>query len=207
MAAMSEAEAREILSRYEVKIHECIQAGWDAYMGYDPSIRSVHTPRTRANCVRDHIVSEVRTKFGTNGTRLHEQTDGLFCLSVEDRILIKFKKFDDEKKSSNIPTQQAMDFVTQQYDLPGFRSVTNLIAGYDLNESQTSIKSISIACPNGDDSNSWCYDLMSPMADVILMPTANINADTDSGEQKERVKLKNTGEEKERKEGNGKKNQ
>jgi hypothetical protein len=201
MSAMPEAEAREILKQHEDTIRECIQSGWNKYMQYDPLLRADHTPRTRANIVRDHIVSEVRKKFGTNGTRLHEQSDGLFCLNVGDKILIKFKKFDEEKNSSSIPTQQAMDFI-MQYDLPGYRSVTNLIAGYDLNPSQTSINAISIACPNGS-SNHWCYDLQLPMAEVIPMPMDDLNLDDlDKGKQKERVKLKNPAEEKERKEGN-----
>lgn len=45
---------------------------------------------------------------------------------------MRFKKLDDDFRSSNIPTQQSLDFVRQESDLPGIKSMTNLQAGYSL---------------------------------------------------------------------------
>lgn len=198
MAAMSESEARKILNPYENDIRECIQTGWNKYITYDPGHRAEHTSRTRANIIRDHIVAEVKKRFETkDGTYLFEQNDGLFCLNIGNKLLIKFKKFDEEKKSCNIPTTQALDFI-MQFDLPGLPSLTNLIAGYENNKYQTSVECISIAHPNGS-SNDWYYNLDSPMADVISMH--NHTKTDDDTDQKQRVKVKDA--EKIRKEENG----
>ncbi len=189
---ISEEAARAILKPYENDLQDCIISAWNTYSQY--AFRHIHTARTRACIVHDHMVDNARQRFENRPNTRTYEIGGVFFVEIEEKVLIRFKKLDEDKLSCNIPTQQSLEFLGQM-ELPHMPpKVTRLIAGYELNGLQTAIRAVSITCPNGSH-NAWYYDLETEMAEIINMPT-------ESGivEEAERILIKKT---ERAKEGNG----
>ena len=91
-------------------------------------------------------------------------------LNLQDRVLLRFKKLDENKITGNIRTQQTLDFLKQ--DLPFMPShATNLIVGYELNQIQTNISAVTVTCPKNSLQTEWYFDLeSSSKTDIINMP-------------------------------------
>lgn len=155
--ALTHSEAYSILESYLPFFHECIIGAWKDFCKWSPYSPHLITPRTRANIMHDFMTARARNKVnGTYGIRVHE-SGGLFLLIIEDKINIKFKKLNEDKRPSNIPTQQSLYFM-EQMELPGIPFATNLVVGYELNKLQTDISAVSIICPLGI-KNDWFFDI------------------------------------------------
>ena len=154
---LSKEEAEFILAPHKLRLQNCIESAWNDLHRLKEYLPHIVTPRTRANLMHDFMVSHARNEFdGVKNVRLCDM-NGLFLLILEERINIKFKKLNDDKMPSNIPTQQN-DFFMQQLDLPGIESANNLIAGYELNTLATDLHEITITCPMGN-RNEWYINL------------------------------------------------
>lgn len=154
---VTKEEARELLSKYEGKLTDCVFNGWSDYFEYDSQLKLVHRARTRANIVYDHIVENAKKEFEDENGVSHFIARGIFLLKVEDKLIIRFKMLDNAKRPKNVKTRHNQEFF-QQLDLPNIPAATRLVVGYELNKYETSIKSISVICPNGEN-NEWVYDL------------------------------------------------
>ena len=155
---LAQSRADRLLRKDYRILSRVITTAWEDYQAYPFDVQAAHTPRTRASAVHDHMVSRAREAFGSV---LHAQCTeygGLFMVLLYGRIAMRFKKLDDDFRSSNIPTQQSLDFVRQESDLPGIKSMTNLQAGYRLNRLQTDLEGVYVACPRGS-YNHWITEL------------------------------------------------
>jgi hypothetical protein len=150
---------------------KCIKGAWKDYLGYPDHLRLQHTPRSRASLVHDHIVMRVRNAFDDfDDVRLHD-INKLFVLVLPGEVVIRFKKLNDNLRSSGIPTQQRLEFAAQG-DLPGIESVTHLEAGYTLNEFETAIDGVHVVCPYND-SVLWAHEIFvedDDQAKVVALP-------------------------------------
>lgn len=181
---ISEAAAKTILEPYKARLRECIMQAWEDYESQYGHVRYIHTPRTRANIVHDHMVHHARRLFEGNAGVFMSEIKGLFLIEIEGQLLVRFKKLDEDKKHHNYPTPQNLEF-WDQLDLPGIPHLTRLVAGYELNNLQTAIDAIYITCPNGS-CNAWYFELEDEMArtEIVELP-ASIAAS-------ERVSVKDT---------------
>jgi len=138
-------------------IFKCVRSAWGTYMSYPVSLRQAHTSRSRASLVHDHFVDFARQMFEPRvGVHCHE-INKLFIISFNSGIAIRFKKLDECYRSSNIATQQSMDFLAQQ-NLPGVEAAVNLQAGYQLNTLETDLKGVYLTQPESN-ANAWVIEL------------------------------------------------
>ena len=163
--------AHRLLRRELPHIAELIYGAWHDYMAYPEEVRLDHTPRTRASAVHDHMVSRARRVFSVSVNAHCMEQGGLFVVMLYGRIALRFKKLDDDLRASNIPTQQSIEFCSQELYLPGIKKVTYLQAGYTLNRTQTGLSGAYVACPDGI-GNHW--DIPLSIADsaenVVKLP-------------------------------------
>ncbi len=150
MEIVSRAKAEVVLKPHIEAFWKCIQLGWSDYLKSYSGVRAVHEARTRANLVRDHIVSHAREEFiDRSGTQVIEK-DGTFFVAVDKRFLVRFKKLNEHLQSSNYPTYQQLCFA-RQMTIPGFfPSATYLVAGYVPNNLWTEIQSAYITCSRNE---------------------------------------------------------
>lgn len=155
---LAQSRADRLLRKDYRILSRVITEAWGDYQAYPFDVQAAHTPRTRASAVHDHMVLRAREAFRSVPHAQCMDYGTLFMVLLYGRIAMRFKKLDDEFRSSNIPTQQSLDFVRQESDLPGIKSMTNLQAGYRLNRLQTGLEGVYVACPRGSD-NHWITEL------------------------------------------------
>lgn len=161
----SREEAAKILDPYMPLLAEPFPVAWDRWeaLGRDfPEVQTQLTPRARANVIYDTAASRARTIFSGLAPKVTVQdTHGFLLLVFEGELHVRLKKFRNGSLAvSGIPTQQQLDFATQQ-PLPGMPRATNLILGYQLDALQTAIGRIAVTCSTGS-ARHWTLDV--PMA-------------------------------------------
>lgn len=192
---LSHAEAETILDPYKGLLREVVDSAWRDYCSLRNNIPHVFTPRTRASIIHDFMVSHARNKLaGIKGVRLLD-VGGLFLVEINEKILIRFKKLNDDKMPNNIPTQQALDFM-EQLELPGMPHIIRLVVGYELNKLQTGIQAISVTCPRGT-KKEWHFELegvVTEVADIVELPTPGRPVDPVRLRAEETIKIKKQNE-------------
>lgn len=139
--------ARELQGHLE-GLRSIIKGGWDDYMGYENKFRVAHCSVTRASIVHDHQVDRASQYAEiSNGVQLIDIAK-MKILYIGEKYAVRFKKLSSDKRSSNQPTQQVIDF-RQQEQMAGLPETYNFEAGYILNSLETEIESIHLVCPNG----------------------------------------------------------
>lgn len=116
---------------------------------YDPGLRRKHHPILRAGIRNCHIVDRARLAA-------EEMPDIRVCIRrgrllfiIGEQLCVSFKKLDRRLRSRNIPTRQARGFTAQQPRLLSLPpELTNLIAGYQLDGSETKFE-LWVTCPDG----------------------------------------------------------
>jgi hypothetical protein len=148
----------------------------------------IHTPRTKANLRRDHVVARIKESFepGPNIAFI-DTDDGLFLFVIYNSILnqslaIRFKKLDNGLHASNIRTIQAemFDDQDQQLEFPEMPPrPTYVNAGYTLNDVGTAAEKVYVTCPNGSRSLFWTIPLdeeatFQPMVTLPILPITGL---------------------------------
>jgi hypothetical protein len=167
---ISKSQAEQILGSHLKRIRDCIVRAFQKYVSDYRSVALVHTSRSRASVIHDHMIANARESFaGDDGIRIFSKS-GLSLINVKDSLLLRFKKMDKKKHTHNIPTQQSFLF-RAQLELPGIPAeLTHLEAGYVLNDLQTGLDGVYITCPNGKRLE-WFIDLTSLAgANVTQLP-------------------------------------
>lgn len=173
---ISHSEAEAILQPYKKTLYDCVALAGETY--WSPQLNHIRhnfSPRTRANIIHDLMVANARSMFdGIEGICFLE-FGGIFLIEIDNKIVLRFKKLNEDKRSSNIPTLQAVNFL-EQLDLPGIPSHTRLIVGYELNNLHTEIATVTITCPNGE-KNEWYFEIEGEepiqTAEVIAFPVTD----------------------------------
>jgi len=151
---MDQCKITAIVDPFIPKLLDCLQGGCQDYLKHYRDFLHIHTKRTRASITRDHIKDRIRRNFATDkSARIIEKRDGLFLLELAKQVLLRFKKLNSRKCSSNIPTTQAKGFYRQLPMIEG-QHRTNLNAGYIANETWTGFE-FYITEPSGSRSNAW----------------------------------------------------
>ncbi len=157
---ISKTEAKELITpAIEVKLRSSIISALQDYNDLDTFLKLTLSPTTRANFINDRMCFHIRDKmvnlpsvdFIRRRRRLH-----LVIIGEKEALEVKFKKLDDNRRPSNICTNESQEYMDQvQLEFPGMlHPITNIVAGYQLNTTRTGIKGIFVICPYGSQ-NKW----------------------------------------------------
>ncbi len=124
--------------------------------------------------VHNHITDLARKEFADDPGVHVGDNRGFLVLTFEDRVVVRFKKYRSRRfRTSNIPTRQQLQF-SYQLQLPGMPAEsTRLVAGYLLDELETSIQTIAVTCSIGPELQ-WMLDISGEADtedDVLEPPT------------------------------------
>jgi hypothetical protein len=160
---------RTVLQPYETGIYQAIHGAWSDYQELQLGGRLMFR-RSRACLVHDFMVKRsISTWSDDAGVRvMHHNETAKFVIA--DQVLLRLKKADDRGLGANIPTQASMDFIGQQFDLPGLPDVHKVEVVYQLNDLQTQIDQIVVVARDGN-KRLWDY-VIAPdtAAGVIPLP-------------------------------------
>lgn len=191
---ISASDTFSFLKQYNTILYDCVMNAWIDYnKEYSHHVRSIHSQTTRANIIHSHMVYHARNLFEDIKGVFFIERNKLFMVNINDKVLLRFKKLDENKKSGNIETQQTLDFLKQ--DLPSMpQHAKNLIVGYELNSLQTSISAITVTCPKNSSEIDWYFDLDTPsQTEIVNMPVKP----TETPDTIKRVKVKEIKKDKE----------
>src|ERR1051325_7384715 len=142
-------DAENLLNRLFNDFWMIVGAAWQSWENLPALERMKLDARARAACINRFIVFEAKLHFSkVNGVNVVERR-GMFLLSVEGRVLLRFKKLREDKKTSNVPTRQQKLFSTHK-ELPEMPPhAAYLTVGYMLNITETGIEAVLVTCQNG----------------------------------------------------------
>jgi hypothetical protein len=183
--SISKADAEILLAPYRSRLYGDISDGVMNYNTYYRERAYIHTPRTKANIRRHHVVARIKESFeGEPNTAFIDKDDGLFLLAIYNPILnqslaIRFKKLDNTLRTSNIRTIQVemFDDPDEQLELPEMPPrATYVNAGYTLDKVGTAAKKVYVTCPDGPNSFCWiiCLDEEITSQPIVILPTPPI---------------------------------
>jgi hypothetical protein len=148
---LTKAEAQAVMTPYESRIEGAIRAAWRVYREYAPDVRLAASPRTQSSHIRDLILIYIRREFDGDPNVKFIKVRGMEVMCIEGKVVVRFKKMDKNKRSSNVPTEQAKAFLgIGQGVLEGLPlEATKLQAGYHMNKLRTGYTDIWITCQQG----------------------------------------------------------
>lgn len=190
MALIERDEALELIGENRLSgIYNAITRAWDAYLDYPMDKRIVHSERSRASLMHDHMIDEAaRYAVVSSGIEIIIRRK-LYLFVLDARLAIRFKMFDETLRTKNQLTKQVQQF-KEQSRLPGVTSAHNLEAGYVLDKDGLSLKAVHLVCPNGPNIPYW--DVLMTEKDKISIVEDLFSKRVDSEEevQASRVKRK-----------------
>ena len=148
MALIEQNDAIAILHGHMPAFYGVVDGAWQDYVSYPIEKRIVHSPRSRASVVHDHMVDRA-AKYAAreSGVQIVEKS-GLYLFVFGGQIAVRFKKFDEELRTRNQPSGQVEQFKNQM-QLPGVKAAHNLESGYILSSDGQSIAAVHLVCPSG----------------------------------------------------------
>ena len=171
---VTRAIAAKLLAKRDraIKIAEAIMRGYRSHPSKYLDVQLVHSATTKSSIRRDHIVDEIQALFDDDDGVRFETKRRRLMMVVEETLRISFKKLRSSLLPGYIPTQQALRFMNQQPPLPGMPEITNVIAGYRPNETNTDVGVVLLVCPDGRKVE-WYMDL-TVSADIMPMPRETV---------------------------------
>ncbi|MDQ5820151.1 MAG: hypothetical protein M3540_01785 [Actinomycetota bacterium] len=167
-SVISQERAAAILEPYLDAIGGCLWRAWDSWK--ETGLPVTVGARSRASLVYDYAADEARqTLPGIEGLRVTE-VRRFILVCVEDKLLLRYKKFRGNLRTSGIPTHQQLAFANQQLTIPGMPDVTKLVAGYLLDPFQEQIARVAITCSIGK-RLIWHLDIPRPESGTGVVAT------------------------------------
>jgi hypothetical protein len=148
MALIEQQTAILILEKHFPAFFGCVDGAWRDYLSYPIDKRVVHSSRSRASLVHDHMVDRA-AKYAAreSGVQIVEKS-GLYLFVFGGQIAVRFKKFGENLTTSNQPSRQVQEF-KNQIQLPGVQAAHNLESGYILSADAQSLAAVHLVCPSG----------------------------------------------------------
>ena len=105
--------------------------------------------------------SELESDFGDDSSAHVVEVNKMLVVVINQRLVVRFKLFHPDKTSSNIRTGQVRDY-REQRDIPELRNqldligeLSNLEAGYILDQLESEIRETWLVCPSGLCASAW----------------------------------------------------
>jgi hypothetical protein len=174
MRTITKKEAEIILHPYIDTILNCVKNSVNSYFsGADFSkIRPRFSKRTDASICHDLIIDSIVNEFESAPRTRCFYRNNLFLLIIEEKVVLRFKMFDQNLLSHSIPTKQLFLFNNQdveQLELPDMPPHALLHVGYCLNELRTKVKDVYITYRKGN-YNLWDWllteEIVSNVAEI-----------------------------------------
>ena len=152
-----------LIDKYFPRIISAIRKGFNDYLDiihyrFEKGEMINYSARTIASIIHDNIRMSISRQFIDEPNIIAKDFNGIFGLIIEGKLLIRFKKFNEDFSTSNIPTRQTISFDNQE-SIEGFPEIpTFLYSGYIPDETWSSIKNIYLICREGS-VNRWVKDL------------------------------------------------
>lgn len=156
-------EADALLGTYYPRIVEAIYNGFEDYLDLmryrsERGKMTDYHARTIASLIHDNIAMSISRQFIDEPAVIAKEFNGIYGLLLEGKLLIRFKKLNEDYSTSNIQTRQTISYDNQE-SIEGFPEIpTFLYCGYVPDETWSSIKNIYLICREGND-NRWIKDL------------------------------------------------
>ncbi len=141
-----------------------ITAAWQRWLA-NPE-RTLLYRRVRAGLVHNYaMLSAVPAMRGRDGVHVIERHEGAFFL-IGDRLLVRIKKGDEQRLSSNVSTQASLAFCDPKESLAlfGLPDVARVDIAYKLNGLETLIQEIVVVARH-ESRVLWSYPIYPAAAD------------------------------------------
>jgi hypothetical protein len=159
MPTASMDDVRRIIGpEREAKLYRAFTAAWDDVAA------DIHKyprwPRTRANMVFERLAIRLQEEFADDlgvSFYFHDET---VKMVLDDTILARCKKADEQGLGHNIDTQANMAFVEAQLDLPGLEDLQKIEIVYGVSPVGSEMDGIAVQSRDGD-MRLWAYPIPS----------------------------------------------
>jgi len=166
MAVAIEADVRQVLGPREKTILDLAHGAWDDWLAL-PNRSRLRFTRTRANIVHEFMVDRAIIAFGGDADIRPIVKDETAKFLFDRRLLVRFKKGDDNGLGSNIETQAVLAFIDPQLLIPGLPDLQKVDVVYILNDLQTKIERVAVTARNND-VRLWSYDIEDRRGALVL---------------------------------------
>lgn len=140
-----------------------VRAGFSRYREIHLDYRMEHSPRTRANCIYDHMMFDADSRIGRRDDVRLIKANCLEVWGVEDHTIIRLKKMNDDGSSRNYQTKQAKAFDRDEPVEGLFEEGVRLTIGYLQDATAENIKRVQVSRMQGR-RVAWCAAIV-PEAD------------------------------------------
>ena len=160
---MLKCQAQELLFPFEELLHSIPADAVSKYIREFPNVRYQLGKRSDASIIHDLMILLAGERLDHLTEFAPRYSQGLHYYYVSNGQLsatIRFKKLNDRRRSSNIPTYQSLEFNHQDFQpiLPDMPPIAKLTLGYTFNNARTSAEAVFLTMPHGD-RNIWTWRL------------------------------------------------
>lgn len=183
MTGVSDIDSQAKLKPYMDLLNSSIDMAIVEFNSFFLSKLHKLSKRANSNVIRDFIIENIKEVVEKNRDVMWiNEKRGLFTLCIKPlggpTFVIRFKKFNKNLRTSNIRTQQALQFNGQQSIFPFAinEKIIHLNAGYQLiSKSIIEGHKNFVVCPNGE-FNEWEFELVSTNeTNIHILPIENKN--------------------------------
>lgn len=139
----------------------------DYTIEYAPKLRRVHSKRTKASLVHDHIVEKMAEFAESTPGVVLRNCQNLWVLTFPQGYIVRFKKVGPFKLPSGHKTRQVRNF-RNHVGLEGLPPAICLDLSYQLDESGD-LHGVYLICPSGTSSNMWDSEITDDGARPIVV--------------------------------------
>lgn len=146
-------KAEEILATHVNQIKSACLEGHAHFMEFVqkcPNLRFALNPRTVSGFINDWVVQVARINFMSVKNVEIVDDLGFFCFVFDKTLLLRFKKADEDGRTSNVRTRQQEEIAAQVLEFQDWENVTWISAAYHLTKTADAIDRICINCWYGD---------------------------------------------------------
>ncbi|WP_157754942.1 hypothetical protein [Variovorax boronicumulans] len=166
MGVISQDTVIEHLESHLGALDDLVRGAWGDVCALPSSCQVAMSPRSRASLVHDFmLVRAARYAECTPKVRYFER-QLMHGLVFDGRYAVRFKKFDEDNRSKNQPTQQVTEF-RAQVELEGIDAAHHLEVGYIADVLGTDILDVRLACPSGR-GNAWVISISDNGVGTVL---------------------------------------
>lgn len=168
MPVPSQSEVEPIFAPIGDAVVAIVREGWSDWLT-SPYVGIWRCKRSRANFVWEQIIEHAHRQLADNPSIRIIDGQETYKFLLDDRVLFRFKKADDEGLTRNVPTQLALAFHDHDADLFGLPEVSRVDVAYVLNKLETEVNDIIVVGRDGD-TVVWSFSLLDAGDGVLPLP-------------------------------------